>query len=471
MVEKKIDNLILYDTETTGLSKDFAQILQCGSIKTNRNLDIQDEQNIGCAPLPWAIPQPMAMITNKKTYLFNSNVSHYEMMRDINRQWRQWSIDEEAVFITFNGMSYDEELIRRQFYWNLFEPYVTNTNGNSRLDILLMMHNIAAFFPELLRIPLFEGGPGIILKQEELAKANGIKVDDAHDAIADCKLMIALLKLIDQKKPKLLDHFLRISSKQGVQMEVQKSGFLGLGEVFRREIFRYPVVPCGSKAPNDLMFFDLSFEPKEIFELDTQEIYSMVQKPDKSGPFKKYGINKTIPICPSEMIDNKNTFDIDFTLLEDRAKQVRDNTDFQSLVSQAMADKINNWNNDFGHIEQMIYAGGFPSKEDRALMNDFHRLDSAQERIKICRNIKGDQHRLFAERLICQFYPQDAPEDMMNRYQLLITQRLNEEGPWGSMSKVMTELDKLLEKDNSLETQTILEDTKEFLTQRSISID
>jgi hypothetical protein len=60
---------------------------------------------------------------------------------------------------------------------------------------------------------------------------------------------------------------------------------------------------------------------------------------------------------------------------------------------------------------------------------------------------------------------------MMSRYQSLITQRLNEEGPWGSMSKVMSELDQLLEKENSTETQAILEDTKQFLTQRSISID
>jgi len=60
---------------------------------------------------------------------------------------------------------------------------------------------------------------------------------------------------------------------------------------------------------------------------------------------------------------------------------------------------------------------------------------------------------------------------MMNRYQSLITQRLNEEGPWGSMGKVMSDLEKLLEKKNSAETQSILEETKEFLTQRSISID
>jgi hypothetical protein len=215
------------------------------------------------------------------------------------------------------------------------------------------------------------------------------------------------------------------------------------------------------------MFFDLSFEPDEIFGLDTQEIYSLVQKPGKTGPFKKYGINKTIPICPSSMIDDKNSFDMEFTILENRAKQVRDNLDFQALVSQAMADKINNWNNEYDHIEQMIYAGGFPSKEDKDLMADFHRIDSAEERIKICRNISDDRHRLFAERLICQFYPQVAPEDMMNRYQSLINQRLNEEGPWGSMSKVMTELEKLLDKDNTSETQSILEETKNFLVQRA----
>ena len=338
-----INNLIFYDTETTGLIKDFAQILQCGSIQANRNLEIQDEQNLGCAPLPWAIPHPMAMVTNKKTHLFKSNVSHYEMMRDLNRQWRQWTIDEPAVFITFNGMSYDEELVRRQFYWNLFESYLTNTNGNSRLDILLMIHNVAAFFPNILNIPLFEGGPGVSIKQADIAAANGFEIGDAHDAIADCKLMISLLEKMNQEKPELIDFFLKISSKTGVQEAVQQQGFLGLGEVFKREIFRYPVVPCGSKAPNDLMFFDLSFDPQEIFDLDTQEIYSLVQKPGKSGPFKKYGINKTIPICSHKLLTRNNHFDIEHSELQRRAEIVSANKDFQTKVSQAMQDRIMNF--------------------------------------------------------------------------------------------------------------------------------
>ena len=80
-------NLIFYDTETTGILKDFSQILQCGSVLTDTELNTLGEQNIGCAPLPWIIPQPMDMITNKQIDLFKSNVSHYQLMKDLQMQW------------------------------------------------------------------------------------------------------------------------------------------------------------------------------------------------------------------------------------------------------------------------------------------------------------------------------------------------------------------------------------------------
>ena len=43
-------NLVFYDTETTGIQKEFSQILQCGSVFTDAHLERIDEQNIGCAP-------------------------------------------------------------------------------------------------------------------------------------------------------------------------------------------------------------------------------------------------------------------------------------------------------------------------------------------------------------------------------------------------------------------------------------
>ena len=144
-------NLVFYDTETTGIQKDFSQIIQCGSVFTDIELNRLEEQNIGCAPLPWTIPAPRAMLTNKKIELLKSS-------------------DKPSIFVSYNGHAFDEELVRRQFWLNLLEPYTTNTNGNGRLDLMLMIHNIASFFSEEISMPLFDGGPGISYKLEHLAK-------------------------------------------------------------------------------------------------------------------------------------------------------------------------------------------------------------------------------------------------------------------------------------------------------------
>ena len=71
------NNLIFYDTETTGIQRDFSQILQCGSVLTDNAFNSLGEQDIGCAPLPWVIPNPRAMLTNKKTNLFMRKSSFF----------------------------------------------------------------------------------------------------------------------------------------------------------------------------------------------------------------------------------------------------------------------------------------------------------------------------------------------------------------------------------------------------------
>lgn len=458
------NNLIFYDTETSGINKDYSQILQCGSIRTNAFFDIIASHNTHSFPLPWVIPQPRAMLTNKKTFVFKANTSHYEMMLDIHRQWRQWTIDEPAVFVTYNGHSFDEELIRRQFYWNLLDIYLTNTNGNGRLDMLLMMHALACFAPSALKIPLFEEGPNISLKLEDISKENGLNTSNAHDAMADCQFMIDLFKKIQAANPDFISYFISTSTKSGIQEKLQLEGFFGLAEVFKRQKFQWPVVPCGSdlERPNYVALFDLGHDPDEIFDLDASEINKMIQDSSKDNPIKKCQINKTIPLCPSNLIEDKNIFDIHFDVLEERARKIRENIDFQQTVSQALSDRIFN-SKEPNTIEESIYTGGFPSSADKSLMDDFHRYPSAHERIKIARNIRDDRFRLFAERLICQIHPVEAPEDMQFRYKELIASRIGEDGPWGSLDKSSKEIEKLLGELSSEEEHTILKDIKTYL--------
>ena len=455
-------NLIFYDTETTGIHKDFSQIIQCGSIFTDSNLIKKDQQNIGSAPLPWVIPQPKAMLTNKKINSFKSNVSHYQMMKDIQQQWKDWCADNPSIFVTYNGHAFDEELIRRQFWCNLLEPYITNTNQNGRLDLMLMIHNIASFFSEEISIPLFEDGPTISIKLEHLAKEHGIDVSDAHDAISDCNFMIGLCETIKDKIPEVFDSFLNISTKEGVKNLLYSDEFLALGEVFRRHSFKYPVVMCGAdnSRPNDICFYDLSFDPDEILNLDFTEINKMVQSGGRDLPLKKYKINKTIPVCSYKLLTKNNHFDISHDELQRRADIVKSNEDFFTKVSQALEDRIMNFPEP-DYLEGKIYSGGFPSYRDQDLMKEFHISDEVEHLIKISRNFEDERFRLLAERIICTQYEGEIPDDIKNRYDDLIHERVKTDGKWGSVEKSLQEIDKLLEETTQDEDLKILNATKE----------
>ena len=454
-------NLVFYDTETTGIQKDFSQILQCGSVLTNSSLDTVDEQNIGCAPLPWVIPQPMAMITNKKIDLFHSNVSHYQMMKELQMKWKEWSAQFPSIFITYNGHAFDEELVRRQFFWNLLEPYTTNTNGNGRLDLMLMIHNIAAFFSDEISMPLFEGGPGISYKLEHLAIEHGIDAGDAHDAIADCNLMIEMCRIIKERLPEVFESFINISTKPEIKSLLYSKEFLALGEIHRRHTFKYPVILCGADAsrPNEIVFYDLSYDPEDILDLDFTEINKLIQSKGRDGPLKKYKINKTIPICSSNYLKNPNVFDIEFAELQRRADLVRSNKDFQQKVSQAMEDRMMSFP-ESEYIEGTIYSGGFPSYKDKDLMQEFHMSKDLNHLVKISRNFEDERLRLFAERIICTEYSTDIPDDIKKRYEDLIDQRNGTDGLWGSIDKSLLQIEKLLDERDDAESQKILKATK-----------
>ena len=459
-----INNLVFYDTETTGIHKDFSQIIQCGSILTDINLNIIDQQNIGSAPLPWVIPQPKAMLTNRKINSFKSNVSHYQMMKDIQLQWKEWCKEIPSIFITYNGHAFDEELIRRQFWSNLLEPYVTNTNKNGRLDLMLMIHNIASFFSDEIKIPLFEEGPTISIKLEHLAHQHGIDVRDAHDAISDCHFMIGLCNVIKEKLPEVFESFLKISSKDGVKNLLYSDEFLALGEVYRRHEFKYPVVICGAddSRPNEICFYDLSFDPEEILQLDFSEINKMIQSGGRDLPLKKYKINKTIPICSSNLLKRKDHFDIDHIELQRRADIVRANKDFQTRVSQAMEDRIMNFPEP-SYVEGTIYSGGFPSYKDKDLMQEFHLARDVEHMIKISRNFEDERFRLLAERIICTKYKFDIPDDIKKRFNELLEERINTEGKWGSIDKSLIEIEKLKDKALNDEDIVILEETQKYI--------
>jgi Exonuclease I len=271
-------------------------------------------------------------------------------------------------------------------------------------------------------------------------------------------------KLLKIRSLEVFDSFLNISTKEGIKNLLYSDEFLALGEVYRRHPFKYPVVICGAdnSRPNDICFFDLSFDPDEIIDLDFTEINKMIQSGGRDLPLKKYKINKTIPICSSKHLTKNNHFDITHEELQRRADIVKSNQDFFTQVSQAMEDRIMNFPEP-DYVEGTIYSGGFPSNRDQDLMKEFHHTDNLEQLIKISRNFEDERFRLLAERIICNKYQAGIPDDIKTRFDDLIHERVYTDGKWGSVDKALNDIEKLLDERNSKEDKAILLATKEQL--------
>ena len=193
-------SFVFYDTETTGISTAFDQILQFGAVHTDENLNILERFEIRCRIQPHIIMSPGAMLVTGVTIeqaCHPGYPSHYEMVRAIREKLIQWS---PAIFVGYNSMAFDEELLRQAFYQTLHDPYLTNKLGNTRADAMLLVKGVAQFEPDCLAIPTKSNGrPNF--KLDALAPANGFDHQNAHDAMADVEALIHLCRIIAEKAP------------------------------------------------------------------------------------------------------------------------------------------------------------------------------------------------------------------------------------------------------------------------------
>jgi len=86
-------------------------------------------------------PSPEAMVVTGvgPATIQTAPHSFYEMVCLIRRFIERWT---PAVLIGFNNVDFDEKMLRGAFYQTLNPVYATNTNGNSRMDVLRLAHAV-----------------------------------------------------------------------------------------------------------------------------------------------------------------------------------------------------------------------------------------------------------------------------------------------------------------------------------------
>ena len=455
---------IFTDTETTGLDINFSQIIQIGSLLTDESLIQENSQDIGCQLLPWIVPSPEAYLVHKKVEsLGDEAMSHYEMMRLLRSTWLEWSKGRNPVYITYNGHRFDEELFRRQFFWNLLPLYITNTLGASRLDMLSTLQLVANFFPDSLNLPIFDEG-AISMKLTDWSDANSIEIENAHDALADCVQMHEIAKLILEKASPVWRASIKGSSKTGNLEILQSDPFAMIGEVVRRKKFTYPVTYCGQnpKMNNEVAVADLYFDPDQLDDLTDAELLEQIG--NSGTAIRKVRINKSLPVMASDQIPDVEKFlDIPYDQLVERAHKVRANIKLQTRVSELLASNQVNYPPP-KHLEQTVYSG-FPSDADDLWMERFHTLPW-EERSKVLDGFEDSRYKELAERLVCVNNPESVSAETFERYQNFLNQRLYDKGPWPSLEKTLDKTRSMLIEAKG-EQKEILEQLEKNLVKKS----
>ena len=453
-----MNNFIFYDTETTGVKElDFLQVIQFACLQTNSDFHTTNSFEQLCSPLPWTLVSPKALLVNKKSEIFQSDINHYQMITNVHKTWTEWTNFEPGIFITYNGMRFDEEVMRRQFYWNLYDPYFTNTNGNSRLDLFLKMFVIAHFYKKDFPIPIKEDK--LSLKLEDLANALSLDTTNAHDALADCIFLKELMKSISIMLPNYYNEIMASISKDEIIRSLKEIPvhfncyFIPRSKTTKSYAFTAFI---SDYALNKYVpVFDLSKDPELYFDLSYSELERIINTP-KENPFKRIATNKTLSIVSMSTLELDNIEIQNKETYCKRADAIRSNESFIEKVLD-IYNSLEFSGNSKINIEEQIYSNGFPSSIEKDRFHKFHKAETYLEKVNIINSFDDDRYKEFAYRICAQEYAEQVDSDVLLNLKKLVHQRFNEEGPWPNAEKNLQEARTLLAESTSDNEKKLLQ--------------
>jgi exodeoxyribonuclease-1 len=270
-----------HDYETTGADPRRDRPCQFAAQRTTAELEpVGEPIEIFCASAPDVLPHPQAALITGITpqQLARDGVSEAAFAARVHEEMAMAG----TCTVGYNSLRFDDEFTRNLLYRNFYEPYAREwENGNSRWDLIDLVRMTYALRPQGVEWPRREDGtPSFRL--EDLARANHLQQERAHDALSDVHALIGLARLLRARQPRLFAFYFDLRRKQ--------RAFELLDVAHRTPVLhvssRFPasrgclalVVPLAVHAtqPNAVIVFDLDADPAPLFELDAEEIADRV---------------------------------------------------------------------------------------------------------------------------------------------------------------------------------------------------
>lgn len=270
-----------HDYETFGAQPRRDRPAQFAAIRTDANLnEIGDPLMLYCQPAPDFLPDPQSCLITGITpqQCLERGVPEHRFAAAIEAAFSQPG----TIGVGYNTIRFDDEVTRFLFWRNLIDPYAREWQNNcGRWDLLDVVRMAYALRPEGIEWPLREDGcPSFRL--EDLARANGLLHEAAHDALSDVRATIALARLIRERQPRLFDFCLDLHKKDKVAAEMglhlapaARQPFLHVSGMFPAERgcigLVYPLATHPTNK-NEVLVWDCSHDPSELFSLDADTI-------------------------------------------------------------------------------------------------------------------------------------------------------------------------------------------------------
>jgi exodeoxyribonuclease I len=390
--------LLWHDYETTGTHKQLDRPTQFAAVRTDLDLNIVGEEvMIYCRPSPETLMHPIAAAVTGLTPQECAEKGLYEV--DFCREVLAQMMRRGTCGCGYNTISFDDEITRNMLYRNFQDPYEREwKNGNSRWDLITAVRLFAALRPEGIVWPTKEDGrPSQRL--EDLAKANNLKQERAHDALSDVHATILLARLLKSTNQRLWDHAFGLREKvkvQAVASLAQPQRFVHVAPYHAQSgtAIMFPVAAHPTNK-NGVIVVNLGADLSALRELDAETIASRLFGGDNEGhdgekserlPITMIQINKAPPVAPVKGLRLEDYQRLGYTdevnaKIDANEQSFRDDpAAFQALAKKlAEAFRIASAKFDAppADAELGIY-GSFPSGADKAMIEKVRNADAQQ---------------------------------------------------------------------------------------------
>jgi len=429
---------VFFDTETTGLSPQFDQIIQFAAIKTDENFQEVDRINVRCRVQPHIIPSPIALAVSQTpiSLCFDKSLpTHYEMMLVLKERLEGWS---PAVFSGWNSISFDEEFLRYGFYQSLLPSYLTSFFSNARLDILKIAQAAHVFEPGSLIVPTNHNGNNTF-SLDPLSRANGHTPTQAHDALSDVQATIFLAKLLKTNAPLVWSQAVRFSKKASV-VDFMNSGEVCItSESYKGRTYQYPVVKIGEDPGYAAFVYvaDVTRDYSQFLSLSLNDRVAWLKSSPQ--PIRKIKANASPMLMPLDDLDEFQGMDLD--AMYNASQGLMSKTNLCTALSETyFTATTREFDNVF--VEQQLYDR-FADHKTEQIWHDFHAAPW-ENRWKVLRNMLDARYKKLGIRLINENNPANLPENMVSIMQKFVQRKPPKtEGvlpPWRTVATATQEL-------------------------------